>query len=93
LHCKQSLGGGQETVIRCGKQHTEDAGRAKAVDSPGWVATDMGGTGAPWFGDRGRYRYRKGILPDEAPTGGFFRGRQAIAVVTFKSLAGVARNL
>jgi len=47
---------------------------------PGWVRTRMGGDGAP----RGVARGAEGVvwaatLPDDGPTGGFFRDRQLIA--------------
>lgn len=57
-------------------------GRGVLVNSvcPGWVRTDMGGAGAPRSIDEGI----DGIvwaatLPDDGPTGGFFRDRKAIA--------------
>ena len=51
---------------------------ANAVD-PGWVRTDMGGPSAPRSVEQGA----DGIvwlatLPDDGPTGGFFRDRRAI---------------
>ncbi len=57
-------------------------GRGVLVNSvcPGWVRTDMGGASAPRSIDEGI----DGIvwaatLPDDGPTGGFFRDREAIA--------------
>ena len=46
---------------------------------PGWVATDMGGAGAPRSLNEGA----PGIvwaatLPDDGPTGGFFRDREPL---------------
>jgi NAD(P)-dependent dehydrogenase (short-subunit alcohol dehydrogenase family) len=41
--------------------------------SPGWVATDMGGTGAPRSLEQGAASVLWAVwIPDEGPTGGFF---------------------
>ncbi len=46
---------------------------------PGWVATRMGGAGAPLTPDQGADTpVWLALLPDDGPTGGFFRARQAI---------------
>lgn len=59
-----------------------EAGSGVKINSvcPGWVRTDMGGANAPRDIEEGA----TGIvwaatLPDDGPTGGFFRDRQAIA--------------
>ena len=47
---------------------------------PGWVATRMGGAGAPLSPEEGADTpLWLARLPDDGPTGGFFRKRQAIA--------------
>jgi len=45
---------------------------------PGWVATEMGGRGAPRSPEQGAAAVLWGVLlPDDGPTGGFYRdGRQ-----------------
>lgn len=46
---------------------------------PGWVATRMGGTSAPLTPDQGAdTAVWLATLPDDGPTGGFFRRRQPI---------------
>ncbi len=46
---------------------------------PGWVATRMGGAGAPLTPDQGADTpVWLALLPDDGPTGGFFRARKAI---------------
>jgi NAD(P)-dependent dehydrogenase (short-subunit alcohol dehydrogenase family) len=46
---------------------------------PGWVATRMGGTEAPLTPDEGADTpVWLALLPDDGPTGGFFRNRQPI---------------
>jgi len=46
---------------------------------PGWVATRMGGATAPLSPEQGADTpVWLALLPDEGPTGGFFRRRQAI---------------
>jgi NAD(P)-dependent dehydrogenase (short-subunit alcohol dehydrogenase family) len=46
---------------------------------PGWVRTDMGGTGAPRSVEQGAdTAVWLATLPDDGPTGGFFRGREPI---------------
>ncbi len=46
---------------------------------PGWVATRMGGAGAPLTPDQGAdTAVWLATLPDDGPTGGFFRRRQPI---------------
>lgn len=47
---------------------------------PGWVATRMGGRDAPLAADEGAdTALWLATLPDDGPTGGFFRGRAPIA--------------
>jgi len=47
---------------------------------PGWVATDMGGPGAPRSVEQGADTITwAATLPDDGPTGGFFRDREPIA--------------
>ena len=47
---------------------------------PGWVATRMGGTSAPLTPDQGADTpVWLALLPDDGPTGGFFRNRQPAA--------------
>lgn len=47
---------------------------------PGWVATRMGGKGAPLTPEEGADTpVWLAMLPDDGPTGGFFRARQPIA--------------
>jgi NAD(P)-dependent dehydrogenase (short-subunit alcohol dehydrogenase family) len=46
---------------------------------PGWVRTDMGGAGAPRSVEEGSdTAVWLATLPDDGPTGGFFRNRQPI---------------
>ncbi len=46
---------------------------------PGWVATRMGGPGAPLSPEQGADTpIWLALLPEDGPTGGFFRARQAI---------------
>jgi len=48
--------------------------------SPGWVRTDMGGTSAPLSVQQGADTVTwLATLPDDGPTGGFFRERKPIA--------------
>ena len=48
--------------------------------SPGWVRTDMGGEGAPLSVEQGADTVTwLATLPDDGPTGGFFRERKPIA--------------
>jgi NAD(P)-dependent dehydrogenase (short-subunit alcohol dehydrogenase family) len=50
-----------------------------AVD-PGWVRTDMGGRSAPRSVEQGADTVVwLATLPDDGPTGGFFRDRKPIA--------------
>lgn len=47
---------------------------------PGWVATRMGGTGAPRTPEQGAETpVWLALLPDDGPTGGFFRDRRPVA--------------
>jgi NAD(P)-dependent dehydrogenase (short-subunit alcohol dehydrogenase family) len=47
---------------------------------PGWVRTDMGGAGAPRTVEQGAdTAVWLATLPDDGPTGGFFRDRKTIA--------------
>jgi NAD(P)-dependent dehydrogenase (short-subunit alcohol dehydrogenase family) len=51
---------------------------ANAVD-PGWVRTDMGGPSAPRSPEQGADTIVwLATLPDDGPTGGFFRDRRQI---------------
>jgi NAD(P)-dependent dehydrogenase (short-subunit alcohol dehydrogenase family) len=45
---------------------------------PGWVATDMGGEGGRPVEDGARGIVWAALLPDDGPTGGFFRDGRAI---------------
>ena len=45
---------------------------------PGWVATDMGGPGGRPVGDGAAGIVWAATLPDDGPTGGFFRDRRPI---------------
>jgi NAD(P)-dependent dehydrogenase (short-subunit alcohol dehydrogenase family) len=46
---------------------------------PGWVRTDMGGSGAPRSVEQGAdTAVWLATLPDDGPTGGFFRDRRPI---------------
>ena len=48
--------------------------------SPGWVRTDMGGEGAPLSVEQGADTVTwLATLPDDGPTGGFFRERKPIS--------------
>ncbi len=56
-----------------------DGVKINACD-PGWVATRMGGTGAPLTPEEGADTpLWLALLPDDGPTGGFFRKRQTAA--------------
>ena len=47
---------------------------------PGWVKTDMGGSGAPMSPtDGAKTEVQLATLPDDGPTGGFFHAGEAIA--------------
>jgi NAD(P)-dependent dehydrogenase (short-subunit alcohol dehydrogenase family) len=46
---------------------------------PGWVATDMGGAGGRPVADGARGIVWAAMLPDEGPTGGFFRDGRPLA--------------
>ncbi len=46
---------------------------------PGWVATDMGGSGGRPVADGAKGIVWAASLPDDGPTGGFFRDEQLIA--------------
>jgi NAD(P)-dependent dehydrogenase (short-subunit alcohol dehydrogenase family) len=46
---------------------------------PGWVATDMGGPGGRPVSDGAAGVVWAAVLPDDGPTGGFFRGGKPIA--------------
>jgi len=47
---------------------------------PGWVKTDMGGSGAPMSpADGAKTEVQLATLPDDGPTGGFFHAGEAIA--------------
>ena len=46
---------------------------------PGWVATDMGGSGGRPLEDGGKSVVWVATLPDDGPTGGFFRDGERVA--------------
>ena len=46
---------------------------------PGWVATDMGGAGGRPVEDGAASVVWGAVLPDDGPTGGFFRDGRALA--------------
>ena len=46
---------------------------------PGWVATDMGGAGGRPVSEGAAGIVWAATLPDDGPTGGFFRDGRAIA--------------
>jgi len=45
---------------------------------PGWVATDMGGPGGRPVADGAASVVWAALLPDDGPSGGFFRDGRAI---------------
>jgi NAD(P)-dependent dehydrogenase (short-subunit alcohol dehydrogenase family) len=59
--------------------HALPEAKVNCVD-PGWVRTDMGGAGAPRSVEQGAETIVwLATLPDDGPTGGFFRDRRRIA--------------
>jgi NAD(P)-dependent dehydrogenase (short-subunit alcohol dehydrogenase family) len=46
---------------------------------PGWVATDMGGSGGRPVRDGAAGIVWAATLPDDGPTGGFFRDQRSVA--------------
>jgi NAD(P)-dependent dehydrogenase (short-subunit alcohol dehydrogenase family) len=60
------------------KTHQRQGVLVNAVD-PGWVRTDMGGRSAPRSVEKGADTIVwLATLPDDGPTGGFFRDRRPI---------------
>ena len=59
----------------------ELAGTGVLVNSvcPGWVATDLGGRGGRPVIDGARCVVWAATLPDDGPTGGFFRDGRRVA--------------
>jgi NAD(P)-dependent dehydrogenase (short-subunit alcohol dehydrogenase family) len=60
---------------------TEERGHGVLTNSmcPGWVRTDMGGRSAPRSVEKGAETIVwLATLPDDGPTGGFFRDRRPI---------------
>ena len=77
-------GGNRGTGLEVGRQRmvAAEAGPTVLVNAadPGWVATRMGGAGAPTPVDQGADTVvRLATLPDDGPTDGFFHRRRRIA--------------
>jgi NAD(P)-dependent dehydrogenase (short-subunit alcohol dehydrogenase family) len=80
--------GGGRAAYRISKTALNALTRTVAADErgilvnsvcPGWVRTDMGGEGAPRSVEEGAdTAVWLATLPDDGPTGGFFRNRKAI---------------
>lgn len=71
---------GINVVTRVIAAETEGMGILVNSVDPGWVQTDMGGRGAARTVQKGAETVVwLAILPDNGPTGGFFRDRKAIA--------------
>ena len=56
-----------------------DSGILVNAVCPGWVETDMGGPGGRPVKDGARSILWAALLPDDGPTGGFFRDGRPIA--------------
>ena len=63
------------------RQFAADLGRRARVNAvcPGWCATDMGGAGGRPVAEGARSIVWAALLPDDGPSGGFFRDGQPLA--------------
>ena len=70
---------GLNALTRILAEDLKDRGISVNSVCPGWVRTDMGGSGAPRSVEEGASSIVWPILQDEPPTGGFFRDGRRIS--------------